>query len=64
VKPAGNGEGARPIASVVHIITLLEWGGAQENTLLTCEGLHQPSDVNGFPAADLDRPFIGRALIN
>jgi len=35
VKPAGSGEGARPIASVVHIITLLEWGGAQENTLYT-----------------------------
>ena len=35
MKPAGSGEGARPIASVVHIITLLEWGGAQENTLYT-----------------------------
>ncbi|MBK5095789.1 MAG: hypothetical protein JJE32_08940, partial [Deltaproteobacteria bacterium] len=35
MKPAGSGDGARPIASVVHIITLLEWGGAQENTLYT-----------------------------
>jgi glycosyltransferase involved in cell wall biosynthesis len=29
------GSGGRPLASVVHIITLLEWGGAQENTLHT-----------------------------
>jgi glycosyltransferase involved in cell wall biosynthesis len=35
VKPAGSGEGGRPLAFVVHIITLLEWGGAQENTLYT-----------------------------
>ena len=33
MKPTRSGEG--PIASVVHIITLLEWGGAQENTLYT-----------------------------
>ncbi len=30
-----TGAGRRPFASVVHIITLLEWGGAQENTLHT-----------------------------
>lgn len=33
--PAGNGERKGARASVVHIITLLEWGGAQENTLYT-----------------------------
>ncbi|MBN1490829.1 MAG: glycosyltransferase family 1 protein, partial [Phycisphaerae bacterium] len=26
---------------IVHIITRLIVGGAQENTLLTCEGLHR-----------------------
>jgi glycosyltransferase involved in cell wall biosynthesis len=35
VKPTGSGGGGRPLAFVVHIITLLEWGGAQENTLYT-----------------------------
>ena len=30
-----SGSGQRPFASVVHVITLLEWGGAQENTLHT-----------------------------
>lgn len=30
-----SGRSGRPKASVVHIITLLEWGGAQENTLYT-----------------------------
>ncbi len=34
----GRREG-RPLASVVHIITLLEWGGAQENTLHTVREL-------------------------
>ncbi|MDH3237414.1 MAG: glycosyltransferase family 4 protein [Deltaproteobacteria bacterium] len=31
----GSERRGRPFASVVHIITLLEWGGAQENTLYT-----------------------------
>lgn len=35
MKPVGSGGRERPLASVVHIITLLEWGGAQENTLYT-----------------------------
>jgi glycosyltransferase involved in cell wall biosynthesis len=35
----GREQGCRPIASVVHIITLLEWGGAQENTLYTVREL-------------------------
>lgn len=30
-----SGSGRRSLACVVHIITLLEWGGAQENTLQT-----------------------------
>ena len=34
-----TGGGAGPRATVVHIITLLEWGGAQENTLHTVESL-------------------------
>ncbi len=35
MKSTGSGGGGRPLAFVVHIITLLEWGGAQENTLYT-----------------------------
>ncbi|MGB3399735.1 MAG: hypothetical protein WBA34_06145, partial [Candidatus Deferrimicrobiaceae bacterium] len=35
----GSEQGGRPFASVVHIITLLEWGGAQENTLYTVREL-------------------------
>ena len=31
----GIAQTGRPVAFVVHIITLLEWGGAQENTLYT-----------------------------
>lgn len=34
-----SGIGGKPLASVVHIITLLEWGGAQENTLHTIREL-------------------------
>ncbi len=37
--PAGNGKGDRPLATVVHVITALEWGGAQENTLHTLASL-------------------------
>lgn len=36
---ARNGRGEGRTASVVHIITLLEWGGAQETTLHTVAGL-------------------------
>lgn len=35
----GSPAGARPLAVVAHVITLLEWGGAQENTLATVSGL-------------------------
>lgn len=34
-----GGGGRRPAAVVAHVITLLEWGGAQENTLRTVAGL-------------------------
>ncbi|MBI5419773.1 MAG: hypothetical protein HZA60_06780, partial [Deltaproteobacteria bacterium] len=34
-----DGNGSRLRACVVHIITLLEWGGAQENTLFTVGAL-------------------------
>lgn len=51
MKPAGTGERNRTIASVVHIITQLEWGGAQENTLYTVSELdparYDPSLLSG-----------------
>jgi len=34
-----GGDGPAPRARVVHVITMLEWGGAQENTLYTVERL-------------------------
>jgi len=41
---------------ILHIITRLILGGAQENTLLTCRGLHEHPDydchlVTGPPSA-------------
>lgn len=39
MRPAGTVERDRAIASVVHVITRLEWGGAQENTLHTVSEL-------------------------
>ncbi len=36
---AGAATPRRPRARVVHVITMLEWGGAQENTLHTVEAL-------------------------
>lgn len=39
MRRTGHEQGWRPFASVVHIITLLEWGGAQENTLYTVREL-------------------------
>lgn len=36
---AGQRRPGRPRARVVHVITMLEWGGAQENTLYTVEAL-------------------------
>jgi glycosyltransferase involved in cell wall biosynthesis len=38
MSPPGT-RGRTPRARVVHVITLLEWGGAQENTLYTVERL-------------------------
>ena len=35
----GAARPGRPRARVVHVITMLEWGGAQENTLYTVESL-------------------------
>jgi glycosyltransferase involved in cell wall biosynthesis len=39
MRRTGREQGGGPFASVVHIITLLEWGGAQENTLYTVRKL-------------------------
>ncbi|MFW6457779.1 MAG: glycosyltransferase family 4 protein [Planctomycetota bacterium] len=54
----------RPI-KVVHVITRMILGGAQENTLLTCEGLHDAPQwdvtlVTG-PALGPEGELIGRA---
>lgn len=35
----GAARESAPVAVVIHVITLLEWGGAQENTLATLERL-------------------------
>ncbi|MHC4608362.1 MAG: glycosyltransferase family 4 protein [Planctomycetota bacterium] len=42
--------------NVVHVITRLILGGAQENTLLTCEGLHERP---GYRATLVTGPAIG-----
>ncbi len=53
-------------AKVVHIITRMILGGAQENTLLTCEGLHRSPEwkvtlVTG-PALGPEGELVNRAL--
>jgi len=56
---------SRPPIRIVHIITRMILGGAQENTLLTCRGLHEHADydvtlVTG-PAIGPEGELLGEA---
>ncbi|HZK80743.1 MAG TPA: glycosyltransferase, partial [Humisphaera sp.] len=52
---AAVGQGAKATMKIVHIITRLIVGGAQENTLLSCEGQHD----RGHDVTLITGPAIG-----